>query len=131
MSIAADWNELPPATRRRLIGIGIGRVLATTVALVALYYLLPIDHTKNVPVVLIAGLLILASFTAWQLRIVRKNRYPAVRAVEALATALPLFLLLFAWAYFTMAHTNPANFNMRPLTRTDMLYFAVTVFSTV
>lgn len=98
MSIAADWNELPPATRRRLIGIGIGRVLATTVALVALYYLLPIDHNKNVPVVLIAGLLILAAFTAWQLRIVRKNRYLAVRAVEALATALPLFLLLFAWA---------------------------------
>lgn len=131
MSIAADWNELPPATRRRLIGIGIGRALATTVALVALYYLLPIDHNKNVPVVLIAGLLILAAFTAWQLRIVRKNRYPAVRAVEALATALPLFLLLFSWAYFTMAHTNPANFNTHPLTRTDMLYFAVTVFSTV
>ena len=30
-----------------------------------------------------------------------------------------------------MAHTNPANFNTHPLTRTDMLYFAVTVFSTV
>jgi Ion channel len=30
-----------------------------------------------------------------------------------------------------MAHTNPANFNTHPLTRTDMLYFTVTVFSSV
>jgi ion channel len=131
VSAAADWNELPLATRRRLIGLGLGRVLATTIVMVALYYLLPIDHDKNVPAVLVAGLLILAAFTGWQLRLVVKNRYPAVRAVEALATTLPLFLLLFAWAYFTMAHTNPANFNTHPLTRTDMLYFAVTVFSTV
>jgi hypothetical protein len=40
-----------------------------------------------------------------------------VRAVEALATTLPLFLLLFAWAYLTMANDNPANFNTHPLTR--------------
>ena len=44
---------------------------------------------------------------------------------------VPLFLLLFAWAYFTMANNNPANFNIHPLTRTDALYFTVTVFSTV
>jgi Ion channel len=131
VSIEADWDELPPATRRRLIWLGLGRVLATTIVMVALYYLLPIDHNKNVPAVLVAGLLILAAFTTWQLRIVIKNRYPAVKAIEALATTLPLFLLLFAWAYVTMAHTNPANFNTHPLTRTDMLYFAVTVFSTV
>lgn len=130
MSIRVHWNELPPATRRRLIGFGLGRVLGTTIVLVALYYLLPIDHNRNVPVVLVAGLLILTAFIAWQLRIIAKNRYPAVRAVEALATTLPLFLLLFAWAYFTMAHTNPASFNTHPLTRTDMLYFTVTVFST-
>jgi len=131
LSIEADWNELSPATRRRLIGLGLLRVLATTIVLVALYYVLPIDHSKNVPVVLVAGLLILVVFTAWQLRVVIKNRYPAVRAVEALATTLPLFLLLFAWAYFTMANNNPANFNTHPLTRTDTLYFTVTIFSTV
>ena len=44
---------------------------------------------------------------------------------------MPLFLLLFASAYLTMAHANPANFNTHPLTRTDVLYFTVTVFSTV
>jgi len=30
-----------------------------------------------------------------------------------------------------MANNNPANFNTHPLTRTDALYFAVTVVSTV
>jgi hypothetical protein len=131
MNNVADWHELPLATRRRLIGLGLGRVLATAIVLVALYYLLPIDQNKNVPPVLVSGLVVLAAFTAWQRRAVVKNRYPAVRAVEALATTLPLFLLLFAWAYFTMAHNNPANFNTHPLTRTDTLYFTVTIFSTV
>jgi hypothetical protein len=39
VSIDADWHELPLATRRRLIRLGLLRVLATTIVLVALYYL--------------------------------------------------------------------------------------------
>jgi hypothetical protein len=31
---------------------------------------------------------------------------------------VPLFLLLFAWAYFTMAASHPASFSTRPLTGT-------------
>jgi hypothetical protein len=131
MSVAADWHELPLGTRRRLIRFGVLRVLATTIVLVVLYYLLPIDHSKNVPAVLAAGLVILVVFTSWQRRAVIRDRYPAVRAIEAMATSLPLFVLLFAWAYLTMARNNPANFNVHPLTRTDVLYFTVTVFSTV
>ena len=44
---------------------------------------------------------------------------------------VPWFLLLFARAYVTMANANPANFSTHPLTRTDALYFTVTVFATV
>jgi voltage-gated potassium channel len=44
---------------------------------------------------------------------------------------VPLFLLLFASAYFTMAGTNPANFSTHSLARADALYFTVTTFSTV
>jgi hypothetical protein len=29
---------------------------------------------------------------------------------------VPLFLLLFAWAYYTMAANHPANFGTHPLT---------------
>ena len=107
------------------------RSLATAVVLVGLYYLVPLDHIKNVPVTLAAGLLILAAVTIWQLRMISRARYPALRAVEALATTLPLFLLLFASAYLVMAGSSPANFSAHSLTRTDALYFTVTVFSTV
>jgi voltage-gated potassium channel len=131
VSAHASRNELTPAKRRRLAGLGLLRSLAATVVLAGLYYLLPLDHIKNVPVALVAGLLILLAATVWQVRATIRARYPAVRAVEALATAVPLFLLLFASAYFTMATTSPANFSTHSLTRTDALYFTVTTFSTV
>lgn len=131
MSAQANRNELPPAKRRRLLGLRLLRALATTIVLVALYYLLPLDHIKNVPLTLAAGILILVAVTIWQLRAIIRARYPALQAVEALAATVPLFLLLFASAYFTMAGTNPANFNTHSLTRTDALYFTVTTFSTV
>jgi len=131
MSAQADRNELSPARRRRLFGLGLLRALATSVVLVALYYMLPLDHIKNVTLTLAAGMAILLAVTIWQVRAIIRARYPALRAVEALAATVPLFLLLFASAYFTMAGTNPANFSPHSLTRTDALYFTVTVFSTV
>ena len=131
MSVQADRQELTPAERRRRIALGLLRAFATTVVLVALYYLLPLDHLDNVPLVLAAGLLILVAVILVQLRVISKARYPNLQAIEALAITVPLFLLLFASAYLTMAHANPANFNTHPLTRTDVLYFTVTVFSTV
>ena len=131
MTHRADRSELAPARRRRLIGLGLLRALATTVVLVALYYLLPLDHIRNVPVTLAVGLVILLAVTVVQLRIIVKARYPAVRAIEALAATVPLFLLLFASAYIAMTSANPANFSTHPLTRTDALYFTVTVFTTV
>jgi hypothetical protein len=131
MSVQVDRQELTPARRRRRIALGLLRALATTVVLVALYYLLPLEHLNNVPLVLAAGVLILVAVIIVQLRVITRARYPTVRAIEALAATVPLFLLLFASAYLTMADTNPANFSAHPLTRTDTLYFTVTVFSTV
>ena len=130
MTSQAHPAKLTPG-QRMVTTLGLLRALATVVVLVALYYLLPLDHDKNVPVTLIAGLLVLVAVTAWQLRKVIHHPHPPVRAIEALATTVPLFLLLFAWAYFTMAANHPANFSTHPLTRTDALYFTVTVFSTV
>ena len=43
---------------------------------------------------------------------------------------LPFYLLVFASTYFLMQRASAANFT-QPLTRTDALYFSVTVFSTV
>jgi len=51
-------------------------------------------------------------------------------AVEALAAAIPLFLLAFAAAYLRMADADAGAFS-EPLSRIDALYFTITVFSTV
>jgi Ion channel len=67
---------------------------------------------------------------AFQVRSIVRSRFPALRAIEALATSVPLFLLLFASAYAVLSTISVRNFG-QPLTHTDALYFTVTVFSTV
>lgn len=131
MTAVARRGDLSPARRRRLYALGLLRSLATAAVLVVLYYLLPLNHLTNVPAALAVGLVILVAVVVMQVWQVIRARYPEVRAVEALSTTLPLFLLLFASAYFMMARGSPANFNVHSLTRTDALYFTVTVFSTV
>ena len=66
----------------------------------------------------------------WQVRAIAGARYPGLRAAEALGLVLPLYLVLFASTYFVMERASAAAFT-QPLTRTDALHFAVTVFSTV
>ena len=129
----APLHALPAAKRRRLIIIGLLRASAVTAALVVGYYLLPLDHLAGVPlgVSLAAGLLALAAMAAYQVRAIIRARYPGIRAIEALAITVPLFLLLFAATYFLMAQANTGNFNVHALSRTDSLYFTITVFATV
>ena len=129
---APSLRTLDRATRRHLIWHAVLRPLATTVLLVGLYYLLPLDHVHaRLAVILVAGILIVLAVSAWQLHAITRSRYPAVRAIDALATTAPLFLLLFAATYYLMARTSPGSFNPDHLTRTDTLYFTVTTFSTV
>jgi ion channel len=67
---------------------------------------------------------------ALQVRTITASPFPGLRAVEALATSLPLFLLLFASTYVVMGTIAAGSFN-QPMTRTNALYFTVTVFATV
>jgi voltage-gated potassium channel len=125
------YEELPPAKRRRLIYRAVLRGLANTAALVALYYLLP-ERSWNGGVALrvLGGMLIFAGITAWQVRKIASSRYPGVKAAEALGLVFPLYLLVFASTYYVMEGAFAAAFT-EPLTKTDALYFTVTVFSTV
>jgi hypothetical protein len=47
-----------------------------------------------------------------------------------MALVIPVFIVVFAWTYLTMARSTPAAFS-QPLDRISALYFAVTLFSTV
>lgn len=120
-----------PARRRRMVR-ALGRALLSTLLLIVLYYLLPLDRALNAGAitVLVFGLLVLVGLVGWQIRAILRADYPALRAVEGLAVTIPLFLLLFAVVYFVMAHAQSAAFT-QPLSRTDALYFTVTVFATV
>jgi 4-amino-4-deoxy-L-arabinose transferase-like glycosyltransferase len=129
----APTESLPKADRRRLVVIGLLRALATTVVVVAAYYLLPLDNLAGISlgVALAVGLLTLTAVVAYQVQAIIRHPHSAVRAIEALAITVPVFLLLFAATYFMMEQSNPDNLNVDALTRTDSLYFTVTVFATV
>ena len=108
------------------------RATLTSTVLVVLYYTLPLTGRldASATVLLVSGLLVFSGVITWQVRAILGSDYPALRAIEALAAAIPLFLLLFAAAYLKLADVRPEAFT-EPLTRTDALYFTVTVFSTV
>ncbi len=107
-------------------------VVASVTVLVTAYYLLPLDRfsTPVAIAILAIGLLLFLGLVAYQVRSVIRSPFPSVRAVEALAISVPLFLLLFSSTYVVMATISVSNFGGR-LTHTDGLYFAVTVLSTV
>jgi Ion channel len=129
---AEYYPDLPAARRRRLIFWAALRSVLVAAVLVVLYYVLPLDRPwdSDTAVRLLIGLLVFAGVVMWGIRFIAGSRYPGVRAAEALALILPFFLLLFASTYFVMERNSAASFT-QPLTRTDALYFTVTVFSTV
>jgi hypothetical protein len=108
------------------------RALGSIIVLVALYYLLPLDHSSAAAAVaiLVIGLVALITLVAFQVRRILVSPFPGLAAGEALATSVPFFLLLFAGSYIVMAGMSAGSFS-EPLTRTDSLYFTVTVFCTV
>ena len=119
------------APRRRVLRSLLRATLTSTV-LVVLYYKLPLTGALDASTIalLLAGLALFAGVITWQVRAILRSRYPGLRAIEALAAAIPLFLLVFAAAYVKLADAQAHAFT-EPLNRTDALYFTITVFSTV
>jgi voltage-gated potassium channel len=124
-------GRLMTAPRRR-VALALLRASVTATVLVVLYYTVPATEAMDAStaVLLLAGLLVFAVVISWQIRAILVSRYPGLRAVEALAFAIPLFLLLFAMVYLKMADAQAQAFS-EPLNRTDALYYTITVFSTV
>ena len=116
---------------RTIVG-GVLRIVGSTAVLVTLYYLLPLSHSSlaSAVTILVIGVAVFIGLVAFQVRSIIRSPFPGLRGIEALATSVPLFLLLFASSYVVMAGMSASNFGER-LTHTDGLYFTVTVFSTV
>jgi hypothetical protein len=125
-------DRLPSAERKMVILLGLLRASTYTVLLVGLYYALPLGALSNAGSVVVfsAVLAAVVGLLFWQIHAILRARYPGIQAAQALATVMPLFLLLFSTTYFLIERAAPGSFTQR-MTRTDALYFTVTTFSTV
>jgi voltage-gated potassium channel len=124
-------SDLAAFERVHVVRTGL-RALGTAALLLILYFVLPIEHRAHQSVALRLGvaLALFIAVLANEVRLISSHDRPMLRAAVAMATVIPLFLVMFAWIYLTMAHSDPAAFG-GPLSRSSALYFAVTVFSTV
>lgn len=126
------YGDLSRRQRRRLVVISLLRSAFSAVALVVLYFTLPMTAAFDTQtgLELAVGLIVVAALATWQVFSITRSPYPRMRAVESLATTLPLFVLLFATFYYLLDRNSPGSFT-EPMTRFDAVYFTVTVFATV
>ncbi len=106
--------------------------MGTVVLVVAIYFLVPMDRSLSLGTVigLILGVVAFFALVGWQVWQITRSDFPTVRAVEAVALLIPLYVLLFATVNFLMDHTDGTTFG-NPMSRVDGMYFSATVFTTV
>ena len=126
------YEDLTPRARRRLVTLSLLRSAASVTLLVVVYYKAPLDVSLDAASWIEFGvaLLAFAAMIAWQVRAIISSDLPRLRAIQAVAVGLPLLLLIFASTYILIAR-NQAEAFTEALSRTDSLYFTVTVFATV
>ena len=117
-------------TVRLLVSVA-ARIIGITTALLLGYFLLPvtIDGEGSGAAILIGGIVIFVLVTIYQIKRILVDDHPGLRGVEAVATIIPLFIVVFAYSYVWMSSADPSRFS-QPIDRTDGLYFVVTVLST-
>ena len=124
-----------PRSARQVWTLGLFVLLRVTfsVSVLCLAYMLIPTKTSgegsDVPW-LILELCVFGVVVGIQVPAIVKAKYPILRAVEALAVLVPLYLLIFSRIYLSNSLTDPSAFT-RPLDKTTALYFTVTVFATV
>ena len=125
-------GRLPRSERRRVFITASLRAVATTAIVVLIYFLIPMDRSLSSATVigLVLGLLALIAVIALQVHRIVRSEHPTLRAVEALALTIPLYVLLFATGYYLVSRANVATFG-ESLTRIDAMYFSATVVTTV
>ncbi|MET8769473.1 ion channel [Streptomyces sp. NPDC004658] len=110
----------------------IARSAGVATGLVTAYYLLPLDwHGEDLSALaLVGGLLATGLFFGWEVWLIKRSPFPRLKAAEAVAATVALYLVLFASGYYLLERAVPGSFNEH-LTRTDALYFTFTTFTTV
>ena len=125
-------EDLPRHQQRRVIARSAFRILVSIVLLIALYAALPAADRTGLGTLaeLLVGLILFAALLGWQVLKIMGAEHPELRAAEALAIAVPVVLIVFAFTYLSLSHVQPHSFSER-LDHVGAMYFTVTVVSTV
>ena len=125
-------EDLDRRQQRKVVTRSAVRILVTVVLLFALYGALPAADRTGIGTLLelFVGLVILGALLAWQVLKIMGAEHPELRAAEALATAVPVVLIVFAFTYLSLSHVQPKSFS-EPLNHVRAIYFVITVISTV
>jgi len=117
--------------RRHVVLAGV-RAVATSVLVLGVCLTIPINNHIRGSIVLrlSVSLALFVVVLTYEVRAIMKSDRPILRAADAMALVIPVFLVVFAWTYLTLSKSDPTSFS-QPLTRISSLYFTVTVFSTV
>ncbi|MGW1992172.1 potassium channel family protein [Embleya sp. NPDC001921] len=117
---------------RRMVLWGLLRGALMSALMLVMYYFIPLDRRLDIEAAigLVVGLVAFVAIVVWQVDAIARSERPRLRAFEAVAVSLPFLLVLFAATYFLIDSDQADSFT-EPMTRTDALYFTVTVFSTV
>ncbi|MGO9495467.1 MAG: potassium channel family protein [Solirubrobacteraceae bacterium] len=125
-------EDLDRRQQRKVVTRSALRILVSVVVLFALYGALPAADRTGIGTLLelLVGLVILGALLAWQVLKIMGAEHPELRAAEALATAVPVVLIVFAFTYLSLSHVQPKSFS-EPLNHVRAIYFVITVISTV
>jgi voltage-gated potassium channel len=129
---AGRWDELTERRRRQLLMIAAIRSFASVAVLTMAYFLLPFTRLAEGKLIaeFTAGILLVIVVLTAQTVGTLRSRYPLLRSVEAMATSIPLFLVVFATTHYLLNELNPGSYS-EPMTRLDALYLTMSTFATV
>jgi hypothetical protein len=127
-----SFEDLDRRQQQRLALRSAMRIVSSTVVLVLLYALLPAasNSSARTLIQLLIGLAVFLGMLAWQVIKILDAEHPEVRAVETLALAVPVLIVVFAFTYLSLSHAKTSNFS-ESLDHVGAVYFTVTVISTV
>lgn len=129
--LTVPYEELTVGQRRALAIRLVLRSLVVAVLLFVAYYTLPMNRPERGGlIVLVVGIGVLGLVLLWQVRAIMGSPYPRLRAFETLTIGIPLLLIVFASAYYMIQNADADSFTQQ-LSKTDSLYFTITVFATV
>ncbi|MBC9734614.1 DUF6325 family protein [Nocardioides marmotae] len=125
-----DAGARSARVRRGLLVVA--RALTVATAVVAGYFVLPLDSPLVVRtgLQLLAGLAVLVVLLGWQVRAILRSSVPSLQALASILVTVPCFVVLFSISYYLLGSDDPGRFS-EPLSRLDALYFTLTTFATV